>query len=181
MARILEQDGLEAANTNRIAEVAGVSIGSLYQYFDTKESILEELARRERMALLERLLQIEAAQETWAVSRLALITAAVDHQLARPRLARALEYAEAMMGQPQSVAGFDAEVIACITRIVDQSGLELETPDKAAQDLVAMVRGMADAAGLRGEKDHGHLATRIESAVKGYLAEWACLTGKINQ
>ncbi|GAA5115495.1 helix-turn-helix domain-containing protein [Haloechinothrix salitolerans] len=44
-ARVFDRDGL-AATTNRIAEVAGVSVGSLYQYFPNKHSILHELALR---------------------------------------------------------------------------------------------------------------------------------------
>lgn len=36
---VLLEKGLEAFNTNRVAEVAGVSIGSLYQYFPNKESL----------------------------------------------------------------------------------------------------------------------------------------------
>ncbi len=35
--------GLEGATTNRIAEVAGVSVGSLYQYFPNKESLVQAL------------------------------------------------------------------------------------------------------------------------------------------
>jgi AcrR family transcriptional regulator len=46
-AQILERDGRDALNTNRIAERAGVSIGSLYQYFADKDAILLALARRE--------------------------------------------------------------------------------------------------------------------------------------
>ncbi len=41
--RILGKDGISGLNTNRIAEVAGVSIGSIYQFFKNKESILETL------------------------------------------------------------------------------------------------------------------------------------------
>lgn len=44
-ARIFEERGVEAATTDRIAERAGVSIGSLYQYFPGKEAILATLAR----------------------------------------------------------------------------------------------------------------------------------------
>ncbi len=44
---VLEKSGLEKFNTNYIAEVAGVSIGSLYQYFKNKESILEVLLEKE--------------------------------------------------------------------------------------------------------------------------------------
>jgi len=45
--QILEREGQEAFNTNRIAAVAGVSIGTLYQYFADKDAILHGLAQRE--------------------------------------------------------------------------------------------------------------------------------------
>ena len=44
--RLFAEGGLEAVNTNQIAELAGVSIGSLYQYFPTKQAILGELIDR---------------------------------------------------------------------------------------------------------------------------------------
>ncbi len=44
---ILEEEGPEALTTNRIAERAGVSIGSLYQYFDNKEEIIAEVYAEE--------------------------------------------------------------------------------------------------------------------------------------
>lgn len=37
---LLEAEGSEAVTTNRIAERAGVSIGSLYRYFPNKEAVL---------------------------------------------------------------------------------------------------------------------------------------------
>jgi len=40
---ILKENGLSAFNTNSVADKAGVSISSLYQYFPNKESILGEL------------------------------------------------------------------------------------------------------------------------------------------
>ena len=45
-ARILVRDGLDAATTNRIAKQAGVSIGSLYQYFGTRDAIITALAQQ---------------------------------------------------------------------------------------------------------------------------------------
>lgn len=44
-ARILKRDGYEGTNVNRVAEVAGVSIGSLYQYFPTKEALVAAVAQ----------------------------------------------------------------------------------------------------------------------------------------
>lgn len=37
--RVIRRDGVDAVTTNRIAEAAGVSIGSLYQYFPNKKAI----------------------------------------------------------------------------------------------------------------------------------------------
>lgn len=46
-ARILTAEGADAVTTNRVAEVAGASIGSLYQYFPNKEALLAALLERE--------------------------------------------------------------------------------------------------------------------------------------
>jgi AcrR family transcriptional regulator len=45
-ARVLIQDGWDRASTNRIARVAGVSVGSLYQYFPNKEALVLALSHR---------------------------------------------------------------------------------------------------------------------------------------
>src|ERR1700710_1633554 len=45
-ARILVREGFDKASTNRIAEVAGVSVGSLYQYFPSKEALVAALIDR---------------------------------------------------------------------------------------------------------------------------------------
>ncbi len=45
-AHILKSDGFARATTNRIAERAGVSVGSLYQYFPNKQAIVAALRER---------------------------------------------------------------------------------------------------------------------------------------
>ncbi len=45
-AHILVHDGFERASTNRIADEAGVSIGSLYQYFPNKQALVAALIER---------------------------------------------------------------------------------------------------------------------------------------
>src|SRR3954470_21450248 len=45
-ARILVKEGFDRASTNRVAEVAGVSVGSLYQYFPGKEALVAALVER---------------------------------------------------------------------------------------------------------------------------------------
>jgi len=63
-AQILERDGEKALTTNRVAERAGFSIGTLYQYFPSMDAILLamiDLERRRVIAELERLLADAAA------------------------------------------------------------------------------------------------------------------------
>ena len=44
--RVLAQEGPEEATTTRVAEVAGVSVGSLYQYFPSREALLAAVIER---------------------------------------------------------------------------------------------------------------------------------------
>lgn len=50
-ARLLLSVGYDKASTNKIADLAGVSVGSLYEYFPGKEAIFAEMRRREDMRL----------------------------------------------------------------------------------------------------------------------------------
>jgi AcrR family transcriptional regulator len=52
-ARILVRDGFDKASTNRIAEAAGVSIGSLYQYFPSKEALVVAVIARHNQDLMK--------------------------------------------------------------------------------------------------------------------------------
>lgn len=52
-ARVLSQEGYDGLTTNRVAEVAGVSIGSLYQYFPNKQALLHAIWRRHAEQMLD--------------------------------------------------------------------------------------------------------------------------------
>ena len=64
-AQVLRRRGYAGATTDRIAERAGVSVGSLYQYFPNKDSILVALAEQHIDAgfALVRELLVEALRE----------------------------------------------------------------------------------------------------------------------
>lgn len=56
--QLLEQGGPRALTTNHIAERAGVSVGTLYQYFRGKQAILGALAQRQAAAARDRIARI---------------------------------------------------------------------------------------------------------------------------
>lgn len=54
-ARVLREGGADAVSTNQVAKVAGVSVGSLYQYFPNKEALLQAVAEQHSQEQIARL------------------------------------------------------------------------------------------------------------------------------
>lgn len=67
-AQIIDKEGLEGLSTNKIAKVAGFSVGTLYQYFPDKEAVLHAMITAERrrvMAEMQVILQdVVAGRQT---------------------------------------------------------------------------------------------------------------------
>ena len=74
--RVLLREGFDTLTTTRVAEVAGVGVGTLYQYFPAKESLLFALLEREMSTLEAEILASLAASEGESIE--ARITATID-------------------------------------------------------------------------------------------------------
>lgn len=176
-ARILEDDGLGQLNTNAIAARAGVSVGSLYQYFPSKEAILAELIRIDHADLLSQLTRTAEVVSGGPLAEAVrgLVDVGVAHQLKRPGLARALDYAEPLLPLAQENAAIGARIQSLVVAMLRAHvprlrGQALQT---AAADVAALARGMIDAAGMRGETGGRALAERVTRTIMGYLAPYA--------
>ena len=110
-ARILVREGFDKASTNRIAEVAGVSVGSLYQYFPSKEALVAALIDRHNRKVMQ-VVQGELAEAVnlpmeHAVRK--LVAVAVKAHRIDPRLHRVLSEQIPRVGRLEKVETFNRE------------------------------------------------------------------------
>lgn len=168
-ARILEERGFDGFSTNAVAERAGVSIGSLYQYFPRKEALIGALIIRETSRLIADA-EAAGAEPTGTAALSALILAAVAHQLRRPILARLLDFEEARLPFDPDTQQVAERFRTILSDVLLRPDLPHQAAgDTAARDVMAIIKGMVDAAGVYGETDHRKLSIRVRRAVFGYL------------
>lgn len=89
-ARILSKQGWNGFTTNKVAEAAGVSIGSLYQYFPDKLSLVDAIRRRHIDDSLDAIKSALAETEALTVFVEALVTNLIEAHSLHPGLHRVL-------------------------------------------------------------------------------------------
>jgi AcrR family transcriptional regulator len=168
-ARILERRGFEGYTTNAVAERAGVSIGSLYQYFPSKDAVTVALIEREAAVLLADIAVVPSI-EGYEAGLDHLIRSAVANQMRRPKLARLLDFEESRLPIRSCSGRVDDVVHAALVRVLSQPDVHIAGDvEVAAFDVLAIVKGMVDAAGERQETNALQLERRVRRAVFGYL------------
>lgn len=168
-AQILERDGIAGLNTNAVAERAGVSVGTLYQYFPGKEAIAAELVRRIKAQLLDDLTGALAAARGRSLREAAqiVLSASIRHHARAPELSRELERIEEDLPLDDEVAAITDKVHAGLIGLLAEHALP--APEVVARDLTAMSRGMVHAALFAGETDLAQIERRLLPAILGYL------------
>ena len=110
-ARILVKEGFDKASTNRIAEVAGVSVGSLYQYFPSKEALVAAVIERHQHQILQtvrdELAQVWTQPVDEAVRK--IVALAIRAHRVDPKLHRVLAEQIPRMGKLEEVEAFSSE------------------------------------------------------------------------
>jgi len=110
-ARILVKDGFDKASTNRIADVAGVSVGSLYQYFPCKEALVAAVIERHQHEIMQtvrgELAEIQAQPLEKAMRT--LVAVAVKAHRVDPGLHRVLAEQIPRVGKLEKLETFNRE------------------------------------------------------------------------
>lgn len=175
MSRVLVERGYAKTNTNLVAESAGISVGSLYQYFPNKDALIFALRERHVTRMLG--LFEDVAAHIDAAGSLhsdfdALIGALVAAHLLEPELNRILEEEFPAYNLPVSTEirqrFFDA-----IRRVLEKHRASLTTPDLDVATFVVqrMLKALINAVVLTGPGglSPGSVRPEILPAVIGYL------------
>jgi AcrR family transcriptional regulator len=144
-AQVLQREGYARATTNRIAEIAGVSVGTIYQYFGDKDEIFDALIRRE-VDGLQSVLRATTPNpgEALAAALRGLLEALVRAQPKAPALFRSLEQVPNALFR-RRVAAARGSVVEWVREFLAIHRRELRVPDldTAAFLVVAAAEGVA--------------------------------------
>jgi AcrR family transcriptional regulator len=152
-ARVLVKDGYDKATTNKIAAVAGVSIGSLYQYFPSKEALvavvidlhMHDMFRVVRDAL------VKVATKPVEIAARELVAVMIDAHRVNPKLHRVLVEQTPRTGQLENVEAVEREAYGLVRAYLEAHRDELDVADTnlAAFVCVTAVEALTHAAVVR--------------------------------
>jgi AcrR family transcriptional regulator len=167
-ARILESDGLRGFNTNTIAAKAGVSIGSLYQYFPNKDSIVLALLSGFEETFHDTVVKaVQDGKGKELKSRLRLVVRAlVNVHYYRPRLNRVLESEEERLGSDADDAAFHANLLQLLRDHKNEMAMPVSRVTERV--FMAILRAVVDL-GLASGASPQSTEERAMHAICGYL------------
>jgi AcrR family transcriptional regulator len=129
-ARVLLKEGYDGASTNRIAKAAGVSVGSLYQYFPSKESLAAALIDRHQ-AETEAMLTLPpdvAARPLHELARL-LVRNMLRAHAVHPRLHQLLMEQMPRVGRMERARDLDVRACQLVRGLLESRKHEIRRVD----------------------------------------------------
>ena len=171
--RVLRRESLAGFNTNRVAEVAGISVGSLYQYFPNKAALVTALIARAHAKLADALQALVDLPQPGSLRETlqAVAALAVEQQYGDPVLAAALDHEEQRLPIQPLLRQFDERLHACTSTLLLRHRAELShaLPASAARDCLVITQALVEADAHRSNKPPPDLEQRIVRALLGYL------------
>jgi AcrR family transcriptional regulator len=175
-ARILIEGGYARTTTNRVAERAGVSVGSHYQYFPGREALVAAVARRHSDRLKARL-EAELARASGAGldDDVAMLLDAVDRMLrVDPPLTAVLAREVPKLGALDWKADNSRRGIAIVRTLLDRHAGEIDPSldrEAAAFVIALAVENVASAAATSQPRllRTGRLRRELQDMILRYL------------
>jgi AcrR family transcriptional regulator len=147
-AQVIAKGGLAAFNTNAVAARAGVSIGSLYQYFPNKDAVMVALIHRGQK---RQLATVAAAVQSLGFADLpttirTLVRAAMQHHHDDDLLASAIDHEEARLPIQAALDDYlhSAGQMIRVLLTAHAEAIAPIDPGQAARTLPALVRAVTD-------------------------------------
>lgn len=176
-SRILEREGLAGFTTNAVAGRAGVSIGSLYQYFPNKDSLVVALIHVEQQALIDALgSKIAAIGDAPLEDGIEqLIATALASHARKPRMTAALDHEETRLPIGPILTFYRQQLDQVVAEFLrmhlrDCSDDEIMT---AARSTRIIAQCVIDDYAIGRPADFGLARSEATKAVLGYLAKCA--------
>ncbi len=173
-AHVLERESPAGFNTNRVAEVAGVSIGSLHQYFPNKSALVTALIDRHQHALAGEVEACVAARADGPLREAlaALARIGIAQQYGRPLLSAALGHEERRLPMRSRIRGAEERIVAGIVGLLRRHGHLLSTAPshESARDLLVIAKALVEADAQDRRTPPPDLEGRIVRAPWGYLS-----------
>lgn len=180
-ARILVERGYAGTNTNIVAERAGVSVGSVYQYFPNKDALIAALHAQhgEEMHAMMRSVILSTHGLPLAERLARLIHAQLAAHLAQPTLLRILELELQHLDEPKMSPSHERVVMEGMLSLLreHQDEFKLPEPQLAAWVLLNTAKALIHAAVISppAGQDIVQLEAAITQGLIGYL-QAACIT-----
>lgn len=174
-ARVLVKEGYDRASTNKIAEAAGVSIGSLYQYFPSKEALVAAVISRHTGEMMDvvRTSMVRVAGLPIPEAARELVKVMIDAHRIEPKLHRVLVEQIPRVGNMEDVEKLDEEATMLVRAYLEGHKGEIAVDDLeiAAFLCVASVEALTHAAVLRRPAllDNPRFVEEVASMITRYL------------
>jgi len=143
-ARVLVREGYARATTDRIAQTAGVSIGTLYEYFANKDDLFDALIRRELAAVVEAVAGTDLPAKAPLAEKLQrLVLVAMGAMRHGPELIRSLEQVPRAAFR-RRLADARTRVVAYVRGLLEahRDELRITDLDRAAFVIVSAAEGV---------------------------------------
>ena len=171
--RVLARRGWARFTTNEIAEVAGVSVGSLYQYFPNKLAIAEAIRQRHLEEVLEALAGPGEEEPVTLERRVARFVDGVVAAHSIDQVLHRVLVDEVPLAPRSTYPEFEAEYQRRYRALVAESaGPDPDADgDTAARMLSSAVEGAVHAAARRGDLGAPAMRTELVRLVLAYLRD----------